>query len=167
MKTRKILITFLLIIVLCSCKNKDILEIKTNNKDNINVIEKDNYLEVTYNNKKYNLSNYEGKSKSIVLIDGCSMDEDYLSVTLLTDSNLYYIMIDSEELDSVSGYNFTFISNNKNIKDIDYKNIERNESDLLYCDNNAVIEYVNGSEKAILMSYDDDIKKVYKVININ
>lgn len=167
MKTRKILITFLLIIVLCSCKNKDILEIKTNNKDNINVIEKDNYLEVTYNNKKYNLSNYEGKSKSIVLIDGCSIDEDYLSVTLLTDSNLYYIMIDSEELESVSDYNFTFISNNKNIKDIDYKNIERNESDLLYCDNNAVIEYVNGSEKAILMSYDDDIKKVYKVININ
>lgn len=167
MKIRKILITFLLVMILCSCKNKDILEIKTNNKDNINVIEKDNYLEVTYNNKKYNLSNYEGKSKSIVLIDGCSIDEDYLSVTLLTDSNLYYIMIDSEELDSVSGYNFTFISNNKNIKDIDYKNIERNESDLLYCDNNAVIEYVNGSEKAILMSYDDDIKKVYKVININ
>lgn len=167
MKIRKILITFLLVMILCSCKNKDILEIKTNNKDNINVIEKDNYLEVTYNNKKYNLSNYEGKSKSIVLIDGCSMDEDYLSVTLLTDSNLYYIMIDSEELESVSDYNFTFISNNKNIKDIDYKNIERNESDLLYCDNNAVIEYVNGSEKAILMSYDDDIKKVYKVININ
>lgn len=167
MKIRKILITFLLIIVLCSCKKEDELEIKTNNKDNINVIEKDNYLEVTYNNKKYNLSNYEGKSKSIALIDGCSMDEDYLSVTLLTDSNLYYIMIDSEELESVSDYNFTFISNNKNIKDIDYKNIERSESDLLYCDNNAVIEYVNGSEKAILMSYDDDIKKVYKVININ
>ncbi len=167
MKIRKILITFLLVMILCSCKNKDELEIKTNNKDNINVIEKDNYLEVTYNNKKYNLSNYEGKSKSIVLIDGCSMDEDYLSVTLLTDSNLYYIMIDSEELESVSDYNFTFISNNKNIKDIDYKNIERNESDLLYCDNNAVIEYINGSEKAILMSYDDDIKKVYKVININ
>lgn len=167
MKTRKILITFLLMLVLCSCKKEDVLEIKTNNKDNINVIEKDNYLEVTYNNKKYNLSNYEDKSKSIVLIDGCSMDEDYLSVTLLTDSNLYYIMIDSEELESVSDYNFTFISNNKNIKDIDYKNIERSESDLLYCDNNAVIEYVNGSEKAILMSYDDDIKKVYKVVNIN
>lgn len=167
MKTRKILITFLLIIVLCSCKKEDELEIKTNNKDNINVIEKDNYLEVTYNNKKYNLSNYEGKSKSITLIDGCSMDEDYLSVTLLTDSNLYYIMIDSEELDSVSDYNFTLISNSKNIKDIDYKNVERSESDLLYCDNNAIIRYVNGSEKAILMSYDDDIKKVYKVININ
>lgn len=167
MKTRKILITFLLILTLCSCKKEDVLEIKTNNKDNINVIEKDNYLEVTYNNKKYNLSNYEGKSKSIVLIDECSMDENYLSVTLLTDSNLYYIMIDSEELESVSDYNFTFISNNKNIKDIDYKNVERSESDLFYCDNNAVIEYVNGSKKTILMSYDDNIKKVYKIVNIN
>ena len=97
------------------------------------------------------------------------MDEDYVSVTLLTSDNLYFIMLDDEDISSdEKDFNFTLISDSKNITKLDYnKDIERTNENLLYCFRNVEIDYINGSKKTILMSYDDDIKKIYNFVSFN
>ena len=97
------------------------------------------------------------------------MDEDYVSVTLLTSDNLYFIMLDDEDISSdEKDFNFTLISDSKNITKLDYnKDIERTNENLLYCFRNVEIDYINGSKKTILMSYDDDIKKIYNLVSFN
>ena len=97
------------------------------------------------------------------------MDEDYVSVTLLTSDNLYFIMLDDEDISSdEKDFNFTLISDSKNITKLDYnKDIERTNENLLYCFRNVEINYINGSKKTILMSYDDDIKKIYNLVSFN
>ena len=96
------------------------------------------------------------------------MDEDYLSVTLLTESNLYFIMIDDEDLEGSTDLNFTWISESKNIKNLDYtKDIEQTSDKYLYCFRNVQINYINGSKKSILMSYDSSTMKKYDLVNFN
>ena len=115
----------LILILLTGCGNKLSIKISDDKRD-FKVTEKTDYIELNYKDKIYNLHNYEGKTKEIVLIPGCSMDEDYLSVTLLTESNLYFIMIDDEDLEGSTDLNFTWISESKNIKYLDYtKDIEQ------------------------------------------
>ena len=151
----------LILILLTGCGNKLSIKISDDKRD-FKVAEKTDYIELNYKDKIYNLHNYEGKTKEIVLIPGCSMDEDYLSVTLLTESNLYFIMIDDEDLEGSTDLNFTWISESKNIKNLDYtKDIEQTSDKYLYCFRNVQINYINGSKKSILMSYDSstNVKK--------
>lgn len=157
----------LLLILLTGCGNK--LNIKiSDDKSDFKVTEKTDYIELNYKDKIYNLHNYEGKTKEIVLIPNCSMDEDYLSVTLLTEDNLYFMMIDDEDLESANDLNFTWISESKNIKDLDYtKDIEQTSDKYLYCFRNVQINYINSSKKSILMSYDSDTVKKYDLVNFN
>ena len=140
----------LILILLTGCGNKLSIKISDDKRD-FKVAEKTDYIELNYKDKIYNLHNYEGKTKEIVLIPGCSMDEDYLSVTLLTESNLYFIMIDDEDLEGSTDLNFTWISESKNIKNLDYtKDIEQTSDKYLYCFRNVQINYINGSKKSIL-----------------
>lgn len=163
----KTLSIVLIFIILTGCGNKLSITISDNKRD-FKVIEKTDYIELNYKDKIYNLHNYEGKTKEIVLIPGCSMDEDYLSVTLLTESNLYFIMIDDEDLENASDLNFTWISESKNIKNLDYtKDIEQTSDKYLYCFRNVQINYINGSKKSILMSYDSSTIKKYDLVNFN
>ena len=157
----------LILILLTGCGNKLSIKISDDKRD-FKVTEKTDYIELNYKDKIYNLHNYEGKTKEIVLIPGCSMDEDYLSVTLLTESNLYFIMIDDEDLEGSTDLNFTWISESKNIKDLDYtKDIEQTSDKYLYCFRNVQINYINSSKKSILMSYDSDTVKKYDLVNFN
>ena len=151
----------LLLILLTGCDNKLNIKISDDKRD-FKVTEKTDYIELNYKDKIYNLHNYEGKTKEIVLIPNCSMDEDYLSVTLLTEDNLYFMMIDDEDLESANDLNFTWISESKNIKNLDYtKDIEQTSDKYLYCFRNVQINYINSSKKSILMSYDSDTVKKY------
>ena len=157
----------LLFILLTGCGNKLNIKISDDKRD-FKVTEKTDYIELNYKDKIYNLHNYEGKTKEIVLISNCSMDEDYLSVTLLTEDNLYFMMIDDEDLESTNDLNFTWISESKNIKDLDYtKDIEQTSDKYLYCFRNVQINYINSSKKSILMSYDSDTVKKYDLVNFN
>ena len=157
----------LILILLTGCGNKLSIKISDDKRD-FKVAEKTDYIELNYKDKIYNLHNYEGKTKEIVLIPGCSMDEDYLSVTLLTESNLYFIMIDDEDLEGSTDLNFTWISESKNIKNLDYtKDIEQTSDKYLYCFRNVQINYINGSKKSILMSYDRSTMKKYDLVNFN
>ena len=157
----------LILILLTGCGNKLSIKISDDKRD-FKVAEKTDYIELNYKDKIYNLHNYEGKTKEIVLIPGCSMDEDYLSVTLLTESNLYFIMIDDEDLEGSTDLNFTWISESKNIKNLDYtKDIEQTSDKYLYCFRNVQINYINSSKKSILMSYDSDTVKKYDLVNFN
>lgn len=157
----------LLFILLTGCGNKLNIKISDDKRD-FKVTEKTDYIELNYKDKIYNLHNYEGKTKEIVLIPNCSMDEDYLSVTLLTEDNLYFMMIDDEDLESANDLNFTWISESKNIKDLDYtKDIEQTSDKYLYCFRNVQINYINSSKKSILMSYDSDTVKKYDLVNFN
>lgn len=157
----------LLLILLTGCGNKLNIKISDDKRD-FKVTEKTDYIELNYKDKIYNLHNYEGKTKEIVLIPNCSMDEDYLSVTLLTEDNLYFMMIDDEDLESANDLNFTWISESKNIKDLDYtKDIEQTSDKYLYCFRNVQINYINSSKKSILMSYDSDTVKKYDLVNFN
>lgn len=157
----------LILILLTGCGNK--LDIKiSDDRSDFKVMEKTGYIELNYKDKIYNLHNYEGKTKEIVLLPNCSMDESYLSVTLLTEDNLYFLMIDDEDFENASDLNFTWISESKNIKDLDYtKDIEQKSDKYLYCFRNVQINYINGSKKSILMSYDSDTIKKYDLINFN
>ena len=78
-------------------------------------------------------------------------------------------MLDDEDISSdEKDFNFTLISDSKNITKLDYnKDIERTNENLLYCFRNVEINYINGSKKTILMSYDDDIKKIYNLVSFN
>ena len=157
----------LLLILLTGCGNKLNIKISDDKRD-FKVTEKTDYIELNYKDKIYNLHNYEGKTKEIVLIPNCSMDEDYLSVTLLTEDNLYFMMIDDEDLESANDLNFTWISESKNIKNLDYtKDIEQTSDKYLYCFRNVQINYINSSKKSILMSYDSDTVKKYDLVNFN
>ncbi len=169
MKIKKILNLILITIMLTAC-GKEKMNIKiSDDKSDFRVEEKEKYIEITYQDKVFNLSNYEGTTKELVIIPGCTMDEDYVSVTLLTSDNLYFIMLDDEDISSdEKDFNFTLISDSKNITKLDYnKDIERTNENLLYCFRNVEIDYINGSKKTILMSYDDDIKKIYNLISFN
>lgn len=169
MKIKKILNLILITIMLTAC-GKEKMNIKiSDDKSDFRVEEKEKYIEITYKDKVFNLSNYEGTTKELVIIPGCTMDEDYVSVTLLTSDNLYFIMLDDEDISSdEKDFNFTLISDSKNITKLDYnKDIERTNENLLYCFRNVEIDYINGSKKTILMSYDDDIKKIYNLISFN
>ena len=169
MKIKKILNLILITIMLTAC-GKEKMNIKiSDDKSDFRVEEKEKYIEITYQDKVFNLSNYEGTTKELVIIPGCTMDEDYVSVTLLTSDNLYFIMLDDEDISSdEKDFNFTLISDSKNITTLDYnKDIERTNENLLYCFRNVEIDYINGSKKTILMSYDDDIKKIYNLISFN
>ena len=155
--------------MLTAC-GKEKMNIKiSDDKSDFRVEEKEKYIEITYQDKVFNLSNYEGTTKELVIIPGCTMDEDYVSVTLLTSDNLYFIMLDDEDISSdEKDFNFTLISDSKNITKLDYnKDIERTNENLLYCFRNVEIDYINGSKKTILMSYDDDIKKIYNLVSFN
>lgn len=170
MTLKNVIKTFSVVLIfglLAGCGNK--LNIKiSDDKSDFKVTEKTDYIELDYKDKIYNLHNYEGKTKEIVFIPNCSMDEDYLSVTLLTEDNLYFMMIDDEDLESASDLNFTWISESKNIKDLDYtKDIKQTSDKYLYCFRNVQINYINGSKKSILMSYDSDTIKKYDLINFN
>lgn len=157
----------LLFILLTGCGNKLNIKISDDKRD-FKVTEKTDYIELNYKDKIYNLHNYEGKTKEMVLIPNCSMDEDYLSVTLLTEGNLYFMMIDDEDLESANDLNFTWISKSKNIKNLDYtKDIEQTSDKYLYCFRNVQINYINSSKKSILMSYDSDTVKKYDLVNFN
>ncbi len=169
MKIKKILNLILITIMLTAC-GKEKMNIKiSDDKSDFRVEEKEKYIEITYQDKVFNLSNYEGTTKELVIIPGCTMDEDYVSVTLLTSDNLYFIMLDDEDISSdEKDFNFTLISDSKNITKLDYnKDIERTNENLLYCFRNVEIDYINGSKKTILMSYDDDIKKIYNFVSFN
>lgn len=169
MKIKKILNLILITIMLTAC-GKEKMNIKiSDDKSDFRVEEKEKYIEITYQDKVFNLSNYEGTTKELVIIPGCTMDEDYVSVTLLTSDNLYFIMLDDEDINSdEKDFNFTLISDSKNITKLDYnKDIERTNENLLYCFRNVEIDYINGSKKTILMSYDDDIKKIYNLVSFN
>ncbi len=169
MKIKKILNLILITIMLTAC-GKEKMNIKiSDDKSDFRVEEKEKYIEITYQDKVFNLSNYEGTTKELVIIPGCTMDEDYVSVTLLTSDNLYFIMLDDEDISSdEKDFNFTLISDSKNITKLDYnKDIERTNENLLYCFRNVEIDYINGSKKTILMSYDDDIKKIYNLVSFN
>lgn len=169
MKIKKILSLVLITIMLTAC-GKEKMNIKISvDKSDFRVEEKEKYIEITYQDKVFNLSNYEGTTKELVIIPGCTMDEDYVSVTLLTSDNLYFIMLDDEDISSdEKDFNFTLISDSKNITKLDYnKDIERTNENLLYCFRNVEIDYINGSKKTILMSYDDDIKKIYNLVSFN
>ena len=169
MKIKKILNLILITIMLTAC-GKEKMNIKiSDDKSDFRVEEKEKYIEITYQDKVFNLSNYEGTTKELVIIPGCTMDEDYVSVTLLTSDNLYFIMLDDEYISSdEKDFNFTLISDSKNITKLDYnKDIERTNENLLYCFRNVEINYINGSKKTILMSYDDDIKKIYNLVSFN
>lgn len=169
MKIKKILNLILITIMLTAC-GKEKMNIKiSDDKSDFRVEEKEKYIEITYQDKVFNLSNYEGTTKELVIIPGCTMDEDYVSVTLLTSDNLYFIMLDDEDISSdEKDFNFTLISDSKNITKLDYnKDIERTNEILLYCFRNVEIDYINGSKKTILMSYDDDIKKIYNLVSFN
>lgn len=169
MKIKKILNLILITIMLTAC-GKEKMNIKiSDDKSDFRVEEKEKYIEITYQDKVFNLSNYEGTTKELVIIPGCTMDEDYVSVTLLTSDNLYFIMLDDEDISSdEKDFNFTLISDSKNIIKLDYnKDIERTNENLLYCFRNVEIDYINGSKKTILMSYDDDIKKIYNFVSFN
>ena len=169
MKIKKILSLVFITIMLTAC-GKDEMTIKiSDDKSDFKVEEKDSFIEIVYQNKVFNLSNYEGTTRELVIIPGCTMDEDYISVTLLTSDNLYFIMLDDEDMSSdVKDFNFTLISDSKNITKLDYnKDIERTNDELLYCFRNVEIDYINESKKTILMSYDDDIKKVYHLVSFN
>lgn len=169
MKIKKILNLILITIILTAC-GKEKMNIKiSDDKSDFRVEEKEKYIEITYQDKVFNLSNYEGTTKELVIIPGCTMDEDYVSVTLLTSDNLYFIMLDDEDISSdEKDFNFTLISDSKNITKLDYnKDIERTNENLLYCFRNVEIDYINGSKKTILMSYDDDIKKIYNLVSFN
>lgn len=169
MKIKKILNLILITIMLTAC-GKEKMNIKiSDDKSDFRVEEKEKYIEITYQDKVFNLSNYEGTTKELVIIPGCTMDEDYVSVTLLTSDNLYFIMLDDEDISSdEKDFNFTLISDSKNITKLDYnKDIERTNENLLYCFRNVEINYINGSKKTILMSYDDDIKKIYNLVSFN
>ena len=147
----------LILILLTGCGNKLSIKISDDKRD-FKVTEKTDYIEL----------NYKDKTKVIVLITGCSMDVDYLSVTLLTESNLYFIMIDDEDLEGSTDLNFTWISESKNIKNLDYtKDIEQTSDKYLYCFRNVQINYINGSKKSILMSYDSSTMKKYDLVNFN
>lgn len=163
----KIISIFLIIIFITGCGKELNVKISDDKKD-FKVVEKDNYIELNYKDKIYNLHNYEGKTKEIVLIPNCSMDEGYLSVTLLTESNLYFIMIDDEDLENSTDFNFTWVSESNNIKGLDYtKDIEQTSDKYLYCFRNVQINYINGSKRSILMSYDSDTIKKYDLVNFN
>ena len=154
MKIKKILNLILITIMLTAC-GKEKMNIKiSDDKSDFRVEEKEKYIEITYQDKVFNLSNYEGTTKELVIIPGCTMDEDYVSVTLLTSDNLYFIMLDDEDISSdEKDFNFTLISDSKNITKLDYnKDIERTNENLLYCFRNVEIDYINGSKKTILMS---------------
>ena len=169
MKIKKILNLILITIMLTAC-GKEKMNIKiSDDKSDFRVEEKEKYIEITYQDKVFNLSNYEGTTKELVIIPGCTMDEDYVSVTLLTSDNLYFIMLDDEDISSdEKDFNFTLISDSKNITKLDYnKDIERTNENLLYCFRNVEINYINGSKKTILMSYDDDLKKIYNLVSFN
>lgn len=169
MKIKKILNLILITIMLTAC-GKEKMNIKiSDDKSDFRVEEKEKYIEITYQDKVFNLSNYEGTTKELVIIPGCTMDEDYVSVTLLTSDNLYFIMLDDEDISSdEKDFNFTLISDSKNITKLDYnKDMERTNEYLLYCFRNVEIDYINGSKKTILMSYDDDIKKIYNLVSFN
>lgn len=169
MKIKKILNLIFITIMLTAC-GKEKMNIKiSDDKSDFRVEEKEKYIEITYQDKVFNLSNYEGTTKELVIIPGCTMDEDYVSVTLLTSDNLYFIMLDDEDISSdEKDFNFTLISDSKNITKLDYnKDIERTNENLLYCFRNVEIDYINGSKKTILMSYDDDIKKIYNLVSFN
>ena len=169
MKIKKILNLILITIMLTAC-GKEKMNIKiSDDKSDFRVEEKEKYIEITYQDKVFNLSNYEGTTKELVIIPGCTMDEDYVSVTLLTSDNLYFIMLDDEDISSdEKDFNFTLISDSKNITKLDYnKDIERTNENLLYCFRNVEINYINGSKKTILMSYDDNIKKIYNLVSFN
>lgn len=157
----------LILMFLTGCGNKLSIKI-SDDKSDFKVIEKTDYIELNYKDKIYNLHNYEGKTKEIVLIPNCSMDEGYLSITLLTESDLYFIMIDDEDLENSSDLNFTRVSESNNIKSLDYtKDIEQTSDKYLYCFRNVQINYINGSKKSILMSYDSDTIKKYDLVNFN
>ena len=169
MKIKKILNLILITIMLTAC-GKEKMNMKiSDDKSDFRVEEKEKYIEITYQDKVFNLSNYEGTTKELVIIPGCTMDEDYVSVTLLTSDNLYFIMLDDEDISSdEKDFNFTLISDSKNITKLDYnKDIDRTNENLLYCFRNVEINYINGSKKTILMSYDDDIKKIYNLVSFN
>lgn len=169
MKIKKILNLILITIMLTAC-GKEKMNIKiSDDKSDFRVEEKDGFIEMKYQDKVFNLNNYEGTTKELVIILGCTMDEDYVSVTLLTSDNLYFIMLDDEDISSdEKDFNFTLISDSKNITKLDYnKDIERTNENLLYCFRNVEIDYINGSKKTILMSYDDDIKKIYNFVSFN
>lgn len=169
MKIKKILGLILITIMLTAC-GKEEMNIKiSDDKSDFKVEEKEKYIEITYQDKVFNLSNYEGTTKELVIIPGCTMDESYISVTLLTSDNLYFIMLDDEDISSdEKDFNFTLISDSKNITKLDYnKDIERTNEEFLYCFRNVEIDYINGSKKTILMSYDDDIKKIYNLVSFN
>lgn len=169
MKIKNIFSLILIIILFTGC-NKNNLNIKiSDNKDEFKVLEKENYIEMKYQDKTYNLSNYTGDAKELVIIPGCTMDEDYISITLLTSDNLYFIMLDDEDISSdKDNFNFTLISTSNNISKLDYnKDIERTNSELLYCFRNVEIDYINGSRKTILMSYDSNIEKIYHLVDFN
>ena len=116
MKIKKILNLILITIMLTAC-GKEKMNIKiSDDKSDFRVEEKEKYIEITYQDKVFNLSNYEGTTKELVIIPGCTMDEDYVSVTLLTSDNLYFIMLDDEDISSdEKDFNFTLISDSKNI----------------------------------------------------
>ena len=169
MKIKKILNLILITIMLTACGIEKMNIKISDDKSDFRVEEKEKYIEITYQDKVFNLSNYEGTTKELVIIPGCTMDEDYVSVTLLTSDNLYFIMLDDEDISSdEKDFNFTLISDSKNITKLDYnKDIERTNENLLYCFRNVEINYINGSKKTILMSYDDDIKKIYNLVSFN
>lgn len=169
MKIKKILCLVFITIMLTAC-GKDKMTIKiSDDKNDFKVEEKENYIEIIYQDKVFNLNNYVGSTKELVIIPGCTMDEDYVSVTLLTSENLYFIMLDDEDISSdEKDFNFTLISDSRNITKLDYnKDIERTNEEFLYCFRNVEIDYINGSKKTILMSYDDDIKKIYNLVSFN
>lgn len=169
MKIKKILSLVFITIMLTAC-GKDEMTIKiSDDKSDFKVEEKEGFIEITYQDKVFNLNNYEGTTKELVIIPGCTMDEDYIGVTLLTSDNLYFIMLDDEDISSdEKDFNFTLISDSRNITKLDYnKDIERTNEEFLYCFRNVEIDYINGSKKTILMSYDDDIKKIYNLVSFN
>lgn len=169
MKIKNIFSLILIIILFTGC-NKNNLNIKiSDDKNEFKVLEKENYIEMKYQDKTYNLSNYTGESKELVIIPGCTLDEDYISITLLTSDNLYFIMLDDEDISSdKDNFNFTLISTSNNISKLDYnKDIGRTNSELLYCFRNVEIDYINGSRKTILMSYDSNIEKIYHLVDFN
>ena len=89
MKIKKILSLVFITIMLSSC-GKEEMNIKiSDNKSDFRVEEKDGFIEMKYQDKVFNLNNYEGTTKELVIIPMCTMDEDYVSVTLLTSDNLY------------------------------------------------------------------------------
>ena len=75
---------------------------------------------------------------------------------------------DDEDLEGSTDLNFTWISESKNIKNLDYtKDIEQTSDKYLYCFRNVQINYINGSKKSILMSYDSSTMKKYDLVNFN